>query len=74
MGITRYFIHGLPEMVAYMIAGLAGGIISVAVINHHFRTQEFDKIMRDASYLILISLGVLVVAGVVEAWITPALF
>ncbi len=71
---SRYFLHGLPEMISYMIAGLAGGIISVAVINHDFDTDKFQKIILDASSLLIIAIGVLFVAAVVESYITPALF
>ncbi len=71
---SRYFIHGIPEMIAYMVAGLAGGIISVAVINHDFRTDNFQKIILDASTLLIISMAILFTAAVVESYITPALF
>ncbi|MBN1544248.1 stage II sporulation protein M [Candidatus Woesearchaeota archaeon] len=71
---SRYLFHGVPEMVAYMVAGLAGGIISVAVINHDFRTEQFQKIILDASSLLMISLAILFTAAVVESYITPALF
>ena len=30
LGLLRYMIHGIPEILAYFIAGLAGGIISMA--------------------------------------------
>ncbi|MBU2560924.1 MAG: stage II sporulation protein M [Nanoarchaeota archaeon] len=71
---SRYLFHGVPEMVAYMVAGLAGGIISVAVINHDFRTNQFQKIILDASTLLIIALAILFTAAVVESYITPALF
>lgn len=70
----RYFIHGIPEMTAYMIAGLAGGIISVAVINKDFNTEKFQKIMFDSSLLLIIAIGVLLIAAVIEAFVTPVLF
>jgi len=70
----RYFFHGIPEMVAYMVAGLAGGIISVAVINHDFRTENFQKIILDASSLLMIAIGILFVAAVIESYLTPVLF
>lgn len=71
---SRYFIHGVPEMIAYMVAGLAGGIISVAVINKDFRTDSFQKIVLDASTLLIIAMAILFTAAVVEAYITPVLF
>ncbi|MBT7903450.1 stage II sporulation protein M [Candidatus Woesearchaeota archaeon] len=70
----RYMIHGLPEMIAYMIAGLAGGIISVAVIRHDLEEDKFQKIMFDSSTLLLLAIFVLLVAGLIEAFITPVLF
>ena len=55
-------------------AGLAGGIISIAVIRHDYGTKEFERIVLDASDLILISLAVLAVAAVVEVYVTPLFF
>jgi uncharacterized membrane protein SpoIIM required for sporulation len=71
---SRYLFHGLPEMFAYMVAGLAGGIISVAVIKHDFGTENFQKIILDASSLLIIAMAVLFTAAVMEAYLTPALF
>ncbi|MBW2972359.1 stage II sporulation protein M [Candidatus Woesearchaeota archaeon] len=71
---SRYMFHGLPEMIAYMVAGLAGGIISVAVINHDFRTSNFQKIILDASTMLIIAIAILFAAAVMESYITPALF
>lgn len=67
----RYMTHGLLEMFAYFTAGLAGGIISIALIKHNL---ENDKVLVDALDLILISLGILLVAGLVEVYITPLIF
>jgi len=58
-------------MAAYFVAGLAGGIISIALIKHNFKE---DKVFIDALDLILISLGILVVAGFVEVFVTPLFF
>ena len=71
---SRYFLHGIPEMAAYMVAGLSGGIISVAVINHDLRTDNFQKIILDASALLIISIAIIFVAAIMEAYLTPALF
>lgn len=71
---SRYLFHGIPEMVAYMVAGLAGGILSVAVINKDFKSDNFQKIMLDSSTLLIISMAILFVAAIVESYVTPALF
>lgn len=73
-GFLRYFIHGVPEITAYLFAGLAGGIISVAVIRHDYATSKFENILLDASELIAIGVAVLIVAAYIETYITPSLF
>jgi len=74
LSILRYAIHGIPEIVAYIVAGLAGGIISVAVIRHDFGTKNFEKILLDASDLILIAIFVLFAAALLEVYVTPLFF
>ncbi|MBI2109935.1 stage II sporulation protein M [Candidatus Woesearchaeota archaeon] len=74
LGLLKYSIHGIPEILAYFIGGLAGGIISVAVIRHDFNTDSFKRILTDAFDLILVAVFVLLVAAWIEVYITPALF
>jgi len=71
--ILRYAIHGIPEILAYVVAGLAGGIISVAVIRHDFGTKNFERIILDASDLILLSVFILFVAAALEVYVTPVI-
>lgn len=73
-GLMRYVIHGIPEILAYFTAALAGGIISVAVIKHDFGSQKFEHIILDTADLLLISLGLLFLAAILEVWVTPAIF
>lgn len=74
MSMVRYAIHGIPEILAYFVAGLAGGIISVAVIKHDFRTKNFEKIVLDSSDLIIIAVVLLLVAALLEVFVTPMFF
>ena len=74
LSLLRYMLHAIPEIAAYFIAGLAGGIISVAVIRHDFRSHNFQKIVLDSSTLIMISLVLLIFAALIETYITPLLF
>lgn len=73
-GLLMYSIHGIPEILAYFVAGLAGGIISVAVIRHDFGTQKFEHILLDSADLLLLSFIILFIAGVLEVWVTPLIF
>ncbi len=40
LGLLRYAIHGIPEIGAYFIGGLAGSVISIAVIRHDLGTKK----------------------------------
>jgi uncharacterized membrane protein SpoIIM required for sporulation len=74
MGLLRYSLHGIPEILAYFYGGLAGGILSVAIVRKHYKTEKFSHILFDASELLVISLSFLVLAGLIEVFITPLLF
>ena len=72
-GLLRYAIHGIFEILAYFVAGMAGGIISIAVIKHDFGTKSYEKILMDSSILLLLSLFLLVLAAFLEVFVTPYL-
>jgi len=74
LGLLKYSLHGLPEIAAYFYGGLAGAILSVSLIRKHFKTNQFSKIMKDFSELILIAAGFLIIAAFLEVYVTPALF
>ncbi|MBW2996133.1 stage II sporulation protein M [Candidatus Woesearchaeota archaeon] len=74
LALLRYLIHGIPEIVAYFVGGLAGGIISVAVIRERFGTRRFEKIIFDSSDLIILAVLILILSALIEVYITPILF
>ena len=74
LGLMRYMIHGIPEILAYFAAGLAGGIISIAVIRHDFGTKNFNKILFDSLDLIVIAILILFIAAIMEVFVTPLIF
>jgi uncharacterized membrane protein SpoIIM required for sporulation len=73
LGLVRYLPHGVFEMGAYFIGGLAGGIISSAIIRKDYKNGSFEKILFDTSDLILIAGVVLMLGAFVEVFITPGL-
>ena len=74
LSILRYAIHGVPEILAYIIAAFAGGILSMAIVRHDFGTNQFEGILLDVSDLVLLSVLVLFVAALLEVFVTPSLF
>ena len=74
LGLLKYSIHGIPEIAAYFYGGLAGGILSVALIRRHYKTEKFHRVMVDFSELVLIAVGFLVASAFLEVYLTPVLF
>lgn len=68
-GLFSIALHGVPEIAAYFIAGIAGGILSVGII----KRRQDTRIIKDAAALFCLSVALLVIAAFVEVWITPAL-
>ncbi|MDI6738592.1 MAG: stage II sporulation protein M [Nanoarchaeota archaeon] len=71
IGMTRYMTHGIFEILAYFIGGLAGGLISIAIIRHRMGEKIFNKVMLDALDLILLAIAVTLFAGIIEVYVTP---
>ncbi len=74
LAIGRYMTHGVFEILAYFIGGLAGGIISVAIINHDINSDKFKFILRDSLDLIILSIILLILGALVEVFVTPIIF
>ncbi|MEI7719011.1 MAG: stage II sporulation protein M [archaeon] len=73
LGILRYMIHGLPEIAAYFIAALGGGIVSVAIIRKDMDSERKWNILQDAIVLVVIALLILLVSAVIEVYFTPTI-
>lgn len=74
LGLMRYMIHGIPEIAAYFIAALAGGILSTAIIRNECRKDKLWCVLQDSVDLIIVAIIVLVISAFIEVFITPALF
>jgi len=70
----RFFLHGIPEIASYFIVALAGGMVSVAVVNHEFGTDKFWNTLYDALNLTIIGVVILFLAALIEVFITPIFF
>jgi uncharacterized membrane protein SpoIIM required for sporulation len=74
IGLFKYVIHGVPEILAYFVGALAGGIISIAIINHDVSTRKFEHILLDSADLLMLSMFILFIAALLEVVVTPAIF
>ena len=74
LGILRYMIHGFPEIAAYFITALAGGIFGIGIIRNGLRDKKFLRVLENVVILLFIAIIVLLFAAIVEVYFTPLLF
>ncbi len=73
-GLLRYMIHGFPEITAYFITALAGGIFGIGLIRNGIRDPKFLKVVGNVIILLFLSILILVGAAALEVYLTPILF
>lgn len=74
IGLIRYMIHGFPEIAAYFITALAGGIFGVGIIRNGIGNKKFLKVLLNVVILLIIAIVTLVIAAGIEVYFTPLLF
>ena len=74
LGLARYMIHGFPEIAAYFITALAGGIFGVGIIRNGVMDKRFLHVVENTVILLFIALITLVLAALIEVYLTPVLF
>lgn len=67
IAILSIFLHGIPEITSYFLSGLAGGLISVALIREKVWSPEFNRVAKDGLMLLVASLALVVVAAFLES-------
>jgi uncharacterized membrane protein SpoIIM required for sporulation len=71
LSFARYMTHGIFEMMAYFFGGIAGGLISAAVIRHRMKSNEFVDFMTDSVNLIIVACLLLIIGGLIEISVSP---
>lgn len=67
LGLGRYLIHGVPEMASYFIAGLAGAIVFVEVLNWRAKKEvTLPNAVRDVATLFCVSVLLLYASALLE--------
>ena len=71
LNFLAYLLHGIPEVLAYVVGGVLGGTMSFAYIKRELHGKMAGKIYEDAFVLLLIAVGLVFVAGVIEVFVSP---
>lgn len=61
------FIHTLPEVIAYFLVAIAGGVLSKAVTKEKLFSKRFYKVFKDAIILLGLSIVIIIFAALIEA-------
>jgi len=73
-GFFGYMAHGIFEIASYFLAGLAGGIVSVAVIKHDLFDKSYKKVIVDSLWLLGIAVLLLFFGAVIEVFVSASVF
>jgi len=65
LAVLAFFPHGSLEILAYFIAGMAGGLISAAITRK--KSPRFNFILKDTFHLMIISVLIISLAAIVES-------
>ncbi|MBN2517521.1 MAG: stage II sporulation protein M [Candidatus Altiarchaeota archaeon] len=59
-------LWGIPEIAAYLVAGIAGGIVGVAIAKHRFRSECFWFTVYDGALLMLFAIFLVFLGAWIE--------
>ncbi|MFH0868831.1 MAG: stage II sporulation protein M [archaeon] len=71
VGIFRYMLHGVPEILAFFVGALAGSLISVAIVRHEYDSEMFRKTLTNSAGLLGVAMLLLLIGAVIEVTISP---
>ena len=69
-----FLVHTVPELFGFLLAAVAGGILSKALLKEKFGSLPFKNVVRDSFLIFLIAVGVVILAAALETFVTPYLF
>ena len=74
LGVLRYSIHGIPEILAYLVAGLAGSMVSIGLYLSRKNRPYIKELLADVLELTGIAIILLVISAWLEAFVSTAIF
>ncbi len=74
LAFSRYMIHGIPEITAYFITALAGGMVCVGAIRNGIKSKTFLRVLGNTFVMLFVAIVILIIAAIIEVYLTPTLF
>jgi len=69
-----FSLHLIPELLGFLFAAVAGGVISKALLREKFGTEEFRNVFKDATIILLIAIALILIAALLETFVTTPFF
>ncbi len=67
VGTASIILHAIPEIGGYFFAGLAGGILSIALVREKFMSKEFKEAGKDVLVWFLLAEFLIIIGAMIEA-------
>jgi uncharacterized membrane protein SpoIIM required for sporulation len=67
---TVILVHFVPEIFGFLLAGMAGAILSVALLNEKFGSKYFKNVMKNIVILLVIAIALVFIASVLEIYVS----
>jgi len=74
MVIAIFMIHMIPEISGFLLAAIAGGILSKGFLREKPGTSQFKNIVKDAMLLLIIAILVIIISGFLETYVSSVIF
>ncbi|MFT4313463.1 MAG: stage II sporulation protein M [Candidatus Woesearchaeota archaeon] len=68
VAFIQYIPHGIFEITAYFVAGIAGSFLSFAILHKEFLYKKFQTTVNHVIFLFCVSLVLLLIGAIVEVW------
>jgi len=72
--ISFFLLHLVPETAGFLMAAIAGGVMSKALITEKFGSRGFRNVAKDSALLLLIACVFIILAAFIEVYVTAGLF
>jgi hypothetical protein len=68
------FFHMIPEVGSYLLAAIAGGVLSKAIVREKFSYKKFWPVLKSSIFLLIFAIIILLFAAIIEVKISKFLF
>src|SRR3989338_1089058 len=66
-----FMVHTVPELFGFLLAAVAGGILSKALLRERFLSPQFRNVTKDSFLIFFIAVAVIIIAALLETYATP---